>query len=246
MWTPGQSTDMLRATVMAKSIGSWQSPWLIRNSQWQGPMSTQRSPPVGSPAQPSAEAFPLRPELGVRPIVIAVMGLPGAGKSVVARAIEDQLGLRRVCRDRIRDAMFPRCNYSFIEKRAAYRSLLLALEINCMLGTGSVIDGMTFSRRSELDRVAELAIKHGFVTIPLLVECPPDLARERVARDLAANRHVALDRTPETVNDVLARRDPPPEGTLIVDATLPAADMCRAAIATIRAGIVAAVSGNAA
>ncbi|MEZ5462733.1 MAG: AAA family ATPase [Dokdonella sp.] len=180
----------------------------------------------------------------MRPIVIAVMGLPGAGKSVVARAIEDQLGLRRVCRDRIRAAMFPRCNYSFIEKRAAYRSLLLALEINCMLGAGSVIDGMTFSRRSELDRVAEVAAKHGIVTIPLLVECPPDLARERVARDLASNSHIAQDRTPETVNDVLTRRDPPPEGTLVVDATLPAADMCRAAIATIRDGIAAAVSGD--
>jgi len=178
--------------------------------------------------------------------VIAVMGLPGAGKSVVARAIEDQLGLRRVCRDRIRDAMFPRCNYSFIEKRAAYRSLLLALEINCMLGFGSDIDGMTFSRRSELDRVAELAAKHGIVTIPLLLECPPDVARQRVARDLAANSHIAMDRTPETVNDVLARRDPPPEGTLTVDATLPAADMCRAAIAVIREGIAAAVSADSA
>lgn len=207
-------------------------------------MPTQHAPPMAEKSKPAGEAFPLRPKLGGRPIVIAVMGLPGAGKSVVARAIEDQLGLRRVCRDLIRAAMFPRCNYSFIEKRAAYRSLLLALEINCMLGVGSVIDGMTFSRRSELDRVAELAAKHGIVTIPLLVECPPDVARERVARDLAANRHLALDRTPETVNEVLSRRDPPPEGTLTVDATLPAADMCRAAIATIRDGIAAATSGN--
>ncbi|MGB0132580.1 AAA family ATPase [Dokdonella sp.] len=207
-------------------------------------MSTQRSTPIPAQAPPTGEAFPLQAERGVRPIVIAVMGLPGAGKSVVARAIEDQLGLRRVCRDRIRAAMFPRCSYSFIEKRAAYRSLLLALEINCMLGAGSVIDGMTFSRRSELDRVAEVAAKHRIVTIPLLVECPPDLARERVARDLAANSHIATDRTPETVNDVLARRDPPPEGTLTVDATLPAADMCRAALAAIRDGIAAAVSGS--
>lgn len=196
--------------------------------------------------EPVGAEFPLGPERGTRPIVIAVMGLPGAGKSMVARAIEDQLGLRRVCRDRIRAAMFPRCNYSFIEKRAAYRSLLLAIEINCMLGVGSVVDGMTFSRRRELDRVAELAAKHRIVTIPLLVDCPPDLARERVARDLAANSHVALDRTPETVNDVLARRDPAPEGTLTVDATLPAAEMCRAAIAIIRNGIAAAIAGNSA
>jgi predicted kinase len=171
------------------------------------------------------------------------MGLPGAGKSLVARAIEDQLGLRRICRDQIRAAMFPRCNYSFIEKRAAYRSLLLALEINCMLGVGSVIDGMTFSRRRELDRVAEVAMNHGIVTIPLLIECPPELARERVARDLATNRHVARDRTEETVNDVVAQFEAPPEGTLVVDASLPAAEMCRAAIALLRESIAAAASG---
>lgn len=207
-------------------------------------MSTQSSPPIETPAKSAGHANPGGPERGHSPVVIAVLGLPGAGKSVVARAIEDQLGLRRICRDRIRAAMFPRCNYSFIEKRAAYRSLLLALEINCMLGAGSVIDGMTFSRRSELDRVAELASRHRLATIPVLVECPPDLARERVARDLAANRHIALDRTPETVNDVLAHRDPPPKGTLMVDATLPAADMCRAAIAVIRDAIEAAVQGK--
>ena len=208
-------------------------------------MAVEHSPLIPSRSPPSGDAFPLGPELVPRPFVVVTMGLPGAGKSVVAKAIEDQLGLRRICRDQIRAAMFPQCRYTFLEKRAAYRSLLLALEINCMLGVGSVIDGMTFSRRSELDRVAEVAAKQGIVTIPLLIECPPELARSRVARDLVANRHMAADRTPETVNDVLARREPAPEGTLIVDATLPEAEMCRAAIAAIRDSIAAAISARA-
>src|SRR6185312_17112682 len=88
-----------------------------------------------------------------KPIVVALIGLPGAGKSVVARALEDQLGLRRVCRDAIRQAMFPKCSYSFAEKRAAFRSMLVALEVNCLLGESSVLDGMTFSRRRDLLRV---------------------------------------------------------------------------------------------
>jgi predicted kinase len=197
-------------------------------------VATNRVPLLPPHATPEGDAFPLGPELLPVPIVIATMGLPGAGKSVVARAIETQLGLRRVCRDQIRAAMFPNCNYSFIEKRAAYRSLLLALEINCMLRAGSVIDGMTFSRRSELDRVAEIAARHRIATIPLLVECPPEIARERVARDLATGRHVARGRNPETVNDVLAQREPAPEGTLIIDGTLSEDAMCRAALEAIR------------
>src|SRR6185312_3333371 len=88
-----------------------------------------------------------------QPYVIALIGLPGGGKSVVARALEDQLGLRRICRDAIRHAMFPKCSYSFAEKRAAFRSMLVALEVNCMLGISSVLDGATFSRRRDLLRV---------------------------------------------------------------------------------------------
>lgn len=207
-------------------------------------MATKQTPVVPPHASPEGEAFPLGPELLPVPVVIATMGLPGAGKSVVARAIEQQMGLRRICRDQIRAAMFPRCNYSFIEKRAAYRSLLLALEINCMLRVGSVLDGMTFSRRAELDRVAEVAAGHGIATIPLLVECPPDLARDRVRQDMETRVHLAGDRTPETVNDVLARREPVPAGTLVVDATLPIEQMCAQAIAAIRNSIASATAGN--
>src|SRR4051794_27330675 len=51
--------------------------------------------------------------ISAKPVVVALIGLPGSGKSLVARALEDQLGLRRVDRDTIRHAMFPKCSYSF-------------------------------------------------------------------------------------------------------------------------------------
>lgn len=178
------------------------------------------------------------------PIIVAVMGLPGAGKSVVADAIEQRLGLRRICRDAIRAAMFPRCDLSFVEKRAAWRSVLLALEINCMLGVGSVIDGATFSRRRELDRVAAVGARHRMVTIPLFVDCPPALARQRVARDLATGHHLARDRTPELVDDVLSRREPPPVEALRIDGALPAEQLRDAAVRAIQASIAAATAGE--
>ncbi len=80
----------------------------------------------------------------LRPAVVALIGVPGSGKAHVAQALAEQLGMRRVNREAIRDAMFPRCAYSFAEKRAAFRALLLALEINCLLGESSVIDGVSF------------------------------------------------------------------------------------------------------
>lgn len=186
--------------------------------------------PSGNPVSRQSPAS--GPEGGRRPCIVAVMGLPGAGKSTVARAIERELDMRRVCRDAIRAAMFPRCDHSYVEKRAAFRSVLLALEINCALDASSVVDGMTFSRRDDYERVAALAAEHGADILPLLIECTPALARERVANDSA---HPAGDRQPALVDEVAARFEAPPEYAVRIDARLPAADMCRLAVAAVAA-----------
>jgi len=165
--------------------------------------------------------------------VVALMGVPGAGKSTLARALEREFALRRVCRDAIRAAMFPACEFSYLEKRAAFRAVLLALEINCLLDASSVLDGMTFSRREDLDAVAAVAAKHHFSMLPLLVECRPSLARERIERDLAGGAHLATDRRPALVDAVVARFDLPPEGVLRVDGEAPMPAMCAQAIAAV-------------
>ena len=188
------------------------------------------------PAPLTADSAP-GSRAAVRPVVVALIGLPGAGKSVVARALADQLGLRRVCRDTIRQAMFPVCSFSFAEKRAAFRAVLLGLEINCLLGESSVIDGVTFARRRDLERVDAVIRHYGFTAIPVFLDCPPDVASGRIAGEIEHNRHVARDRTPELVYEVLARFDAPPPNALAVNATLPAAEVCRIvvdAVAEIR------------
>jgi predicted kinase len=168
-------------------------------------------------------------------LIVALIGLPGAGKSTVARTLERRLGLRRVCRDAIRRAMFPRCDYSFVEKRAAFRTVLLAIEINCLLGESSVIDGMTFSRREDYDQVATLADAHGFDVLPLLIDCPPAIARERITRDLMDRTHPAEDREPELVDIVARRFDAPPAAAIRIDAARPMEEVCRLAVAEVAA-----------
>jgi predicted kinase len=169
------------------------------------------------------------------PVVVALIGLPGAGKSLVARALADQLGMRRVCRDTIRHAMFPRCSYSFAEKRAAFRALVLALEINCLLGESTVIDGVTFSRHGDLVRVDGVIRRYGFQPIPIYLDCPVEVARARIAAEIETNKHVARDRTPELVYEVRARFDTPPPSALVVNANQPAAEVCRIVVEAVAA-----------
>jgi predicted kinase len=170
-----------------------------------------------------------------RPLVVALIGLPGAGKSTVASALERELGLRRVCRDAIRHAMFPRCDYSFVEKRAAFRTVLLAVEINCLLGEPSVVDGMTFSRRADFDELRDRAERHGCDVLPLFIDCPTALARERIARDLLERAHPAADREPGLVDRVARRFDPPPASAIRIDAARAVDEVCRLAVAEVAA-----------
>ena len=88
-------------------------------------------------------------------------------------------------------------------------------------------------------RVDQVVRQYGFTPVPLFLDCPSKLARERIARDVAENRHLARDRHPDIVGEVLARMEPPPPGSLSIDARLPAAEVCRLAVEAVasRAGI---------
>src|SRR5690606_6428150 len=102
-----------------------------------------------------------------RPLVVATMGLPGAGKSTLVRGLCGVLDLHVVDRDLLRAAMFPRCGFTAAEKAAAFRMLLAAVEVNCALGRSSIVDGVTFSRRADLERLDAVVRAYPVDTVAL-------------------------------------------------------------------------------
>ncbi|MBL0028556.1 MAG: AAA family ATPase [Rhodanobacteraceae bacterium] len=158
-----------------------------------------------------------------RPIVVALMGLPGAGKSTLANTLSERLDLRIANRDVIARALFPHCSYSLPEKRAAFHAVLLSVEVNGALGESTVIDGMTFSSRADLDRVARIAAKYDLILIPIWLDLPPEVAKARIGADRRSGRyHPADDRTPALVDAVLERFERPQPTVPVIDAMLPA------------------------
>ena len=148
--------------------------------------------------------------------VILLAGLPGSGKSTLASHLCERFDLTLIDRDRIRDELFPECQFTVAEKQAANQAVLETLRSHCKAGTSSLLDGMTFGRESERRAMQDIAVAHGFECSVLWLDCPADIAAARVA----AQAHPAADRSPELVWEVAARFERPSDAVRL-DATLP-------------------------
>jgi hypothetical protein len=157
----------------------------------------------------------------MKPILVAIAGLPGAGKSTLATGIAAQHAWARVDRDAIRAAMFPGYPSSPTRTRAAFRTVLLTAELHLAELRGCVLDGMTLGRAADRERVATLAARHRVPHALLWLDVPAAVARARIAADLVHAGHPASDRTPDLVSAVLARFEPPTDALQRIDATAP-------------------------
>lgn len=151
------------------------------------------------------------------PVVIALAGLPGAGKSTLARALCERFALSLVDRDALRAAMFPDCRYTEDEKLAAQQAVKEAVKKNCAANGNSLIDGMTFARRSVRHEFRKHASACGARFVLVWLDCPAAVARDRVASD---NTHAAGDRVPGLVDRIAGKFEEPVTAAGRIDGTL--------------------------
>jgi predicted kinase len=167
------------------------------------------------------------------PVVIALMGLPGSGKTTVAERLASERGLSLVSRDAIRAAMFRPCKFIDREKQAAYRAALLAVAACLDLGRSCLVDGMPFSRASEVDDVRRIAEEAGAAFLPVFLDCPVEVAKARATRDIAGQGRALKDRDGDLVARVAGRFEPPPPDALRLDATRTPAEIAQAILARL-------------
>ncbi len=152
------------------------------------------------------------------PVVVGLMGLPGAGKSTLCRALSAGRGLTCLCRDQLRRALFG--SHPGDDARLATEHYLRERMVEHLRQRESVLlDGMTFANTADRLVYAALTQQGGGVWLPVLIHVPLAVARARVALDCAHGGHPAADRSPALVEQVHRRFAPVGPQVLVIDGT---------------------------
>jgi len=128
--------------------------------------------------------------------LIVFAGLPGTGKSSLARRLGARLGCPVFDKDRLREALFGPdfVEYTREQDDRCIEALLCVLAGEARAGTRrfAILDGRTFARAGQTQRLEEFAREQDIELRWIHMSCGAELARQRLERE--AGRHPAADR----------------------------------------------------
>ncbi|MFO0981139.1 MAG: AAA family ATPase [Planctomycetota bacterium] len=119
--------------------------------------------------------------LAGKPLVVMMCGLPGSGKTVVARALQATLRAQLVRTDVVRRSLEAEPSYGELAVTRAYDALLAAARGMLDRGLAVILDA-TFDRRVLRERARAMAAAVGAPCVTVLVECAEPIIKERLER----------------------------------------------------------------
>jgi predicted kinase len=148
-------------------------------------------------------------------------GLPGTGKSTLARAVAERLGAAVLDKDRVRGALFPGLltDYSAEQDQLCMRAMLeAAVYLTERKRVDYVFfDGRTFSKQAQIGEVLLAAARAGACWRIVQVTCADAVAEARLAR--SDPDHPAQNRDPALYRRIQQHFEPIPQAKLEVDTT---------------------------
>jgi predicted kinase len=178
----------------------------------------------------------------VRPLVIVVGGLPGTGKSTLARALARQFGAELLRTDVVRQRIFSRTGRAAAEegiyraesRERVYQELFRQAEAFVDQKVAAVLDG-TFSTAELVRQAHRLATDPRTIWLAVECVCAPEVARDRIQSRLAAGGD-ASEALPEIHDLHRARWEawPPEPAQVKIDTTGPLASQVAAVVAHLR------------
>ncbi|MCY3004076.1 MAG: AAA family ATPase [Planctomycetota bacterium] len=152
--------------------------------------------------------------------LVALAGLPGTGKSALAKELAAALGAPVFDKDVLRRELFgAQAAYSPEQNDAAVRKCHEAARAAFAGGASDVIlDGRTYARREQVEALRSFAREVGAALVLVELRCEAEVAKRRIEVDRERGAHLAPDRSSE-LYERLARLAEPLEAELVLDST---------------------------
>ena len=162
-------------------------------------------------------------------LLIAMAGLPGTGKTTLAEALAEKLGAAVLDKDKLRAALIEpeRIEYSRKQNDAVYELLLKGAIYSLKRGKPVILDGRTFTRKYQVERVVRFATGHDADLRIIECVCDEELALKRVLADREKGTHPAADRDPELYHRLKNEAEPIEIEHLVVNTGSNPADCLR-------------------
>lgn len=158
-------------------------------------------------------------------MIIAMAGLPGVGKSTLARALASRLDAVVLDKDQVRANLFPPSHVDYTLDQDDFCVDVMYHTSRWLLerqrATTVILDGCTYTRRYQVDTLREVVADLGTELRIIECACDDDVAVARLERDRAAGRHPAANRTPALYWEFQAAAETIPPPKLTVDTNRP-------------------------
>jgi predicted kinase len=154
-------------------------------------------------------------------MIVIIAGLPGTGKSTLARALVQRLPGAVLDKDSIRASLFPPAYVEYSQSQDDFCGEVMLQTAAYLLSKYPephvLLDGRTFSRRYQRDRVIEFSSQVRTTWATLECVYSEACALGRIAEAVAANSHLAANRTPELYREIRKAWEPIDQPKLVID-----------------------------